>query len=30
MTCFSTEDEAQQLAITEINTCKGWKAELYI
>ena len=26
--CFSTEEEAQ-LAITEINTHKGWRAELY-
>ena len=26
--CFSTEEEAQ-LAITEINTYKGWRAELY-
>ena len=26
---LSTEDEAQQQAITEINTCKGWKPELY-
>ena len=26
--CFSTEKEAQ-LAITEINTYKGWRAELY-
>ena len=28
MICFSTEEEAQ-LAITEINTYKGWRAELY-
>ena len=28
MICFSTEEEAQ-LAITEISTYKGWKAELY-
>ena len=28
MVCFSTEEEAQ-LAITEINTYKGWRAELY-
>ena len=28
MICFSTEKEAQ-LAITEINTYKGWRAELY-
>ena len=28
MICSSTEEEAQ-LAITEINTYKGWKAELY-
>ena len=28
MVCFSTEEEAQ-LAITEITTCKGWRAELY-
>ena len=28
MTCFSTEEEGQ-LAITEINTYKGWRAELY-
>ena len=28
MICFSTEEEAQ-LAITEINTHKGWRAELY-
>ena len=28
MVCFSTEEEAQ-LAIIEINTCKGWRAELY-
>ena len=27
MICFSTEEEAQ-LAITEINTYKGWRAEL--
>ena len=26
--CFSTEEEAQ-LAITEIDTCEGWRAELY-
>ena len=26
--CFSTKEEAQ-LAITEINTYKGWRAELY-
>ena len=26
--CFSTEEEAH-LAITEINTYKRWKAELY-
>ena len=26
--CFSTEGEAQ-LAVTEINTYEGWKAELY-
>ena len=28
MICFSTEEEAQ-LAITEINTYEGWRAELY-
>ena len=28
MKCFSTEEEAQ-LAITEINTHEGWRAELY-
>ena len=28
MVCFSTEEEAQ-LAITEINTYKRWRAELY-
>ena len=28
MICFSTEEEAQ-LAITEINTHEGWRAELY-
>ena len=28
MICFSTEEEAQ-LATTEINTYKGWRAELY-
>ena len=28
MICFATEEEAQ-LAITEINTYKGWRAELY-
>ena len=26
--CFSTEEEAQ-LAITEIDTYEGWRAELY-
>ena len=28
MVCFSTEEEAQ-LALTEIITYKGWRAELY-
>ena len=28
MICFSTEEEAQ-LAITDMNTYKGWRAELY-
>ena len=28
MICFFTEEEAQ-LAITEINTNEGWRAELY-
>ena len=28
MRCFSTEEEAQ-LAVTEINTYEGWRAELY-
>ena len=28
MVCFSTEEEAQQ-AITQVNTCEGWRAELY-
>ena len=28
MICFSTENEAL-LAITEINTYEGWRAELY-
>ena len=28
MICFSTEEEAQ-LAITEINNCEGWRADLY-
>ena len=28
--CFSIEEEEAQLAITEIKTYKGWRAELYI
>ena len=29
MICFSTEEEEAQIAITEINTYKGWKTKLY-